>query len=178
MNKSSQDKLKVQLADSSRKLADLTANMVYDNPSLFNDLVILALGDESPYAQRAARVLSICSLQYPELIRPHRRKIIQRMPSLHNEGVIRSLLKVYAEIPATYLALEKSVLMNLCFDFLTNANTPVAIQVYSMEILYRISVDIPEIRRELYFVIAAQMPYASAGYKSRGARIMKKLNHT
>jgi len=168
-------RLKAQLADSSRKLADLTANMVYDNPELFDDLVTLALSDESPFAQRAARVLSICTLECPEIIRAHRRNIIRQLPSLRNEGVIRSLLKVYAEMPTSYLESEKSVLMNLCFDFLSSAGTPVALKVYSMEILYRMSENIPELRHELYLVIESQMPFSSAGYKSRGEKILRKL---
>jgi len=171
------DSLKVLLADSSRKLADLTAHMVYNNPPLFSDLITIALSDENPYSPRAARVLSIFTQQYPELIRSHRNRIIQRMPSLHNEGAIRSLLKIYAELPMAYTTAERSVLLNLCFDFLSSSDTSVALKAYSMEILYRISEKIPEIRSELYFVIDGQMPFASAGYKSRGSKILKKLMH-
>ena len=70
MNGSNISKLKDHLADSSRVLADLTAQMVYDNPLLFRELTVLAFGEEAPYAQRAARVVAICSLRYPELLIP------------------------------------------------------------------------------------------------------------
>ena len=171
-------KLKDQLTDSSRALADLTANIIYDNPKMLDNLTELALSEESPYAQRAARVMSICSIQYPELFSPYRQQIIKKMASLRNEAVIRSLLQIYAEIPLVYKQKEKSVLLNICFDLLVAQNTPVAIKVYSMEILYKLSCEIPDIGLELQNIIENQMPFSSAGFKSRGGKILKKLAKT
>ncbi|MBN1159434.1 MAG: hypothetical protein JXA61_08635, partial [Bacteroidales bacterium] len=171
MDKSNIDRLRDQLADSSRVLADLTANMVYDRPDLFGDLTDLTLSEKSPHAQRAARVIAICSLQYPELFVRHRRKIAARLAQLKNESVMRNLLKIYAEIPLEYSENEKSILVNLCFDFLVSQTAPVAIKAYSMDILYRLAVEIPEIGIELYSIVEDQMPYSSAGFKSKGKQI-------
>ncbi|MBN2482030.1 MAG: hypothetical protein JXB19_09840 [Bacteroidales bacterium] len=168
-------RLKDHLTDSSRALADLTANMVYDNPVLFGDLTALVLTELYPYAQRAARVVAICSLQYPELFVPYRKKIAGKLTQLRNESVIRNLLKIYAEIPLAFTPVEKSVLINLCFDFLISQTVPVAIKVYSMDILYKLAVNIPDIGIELNNIIENQLPFSSAGYKSKGEWILKKL---
>lgn len=169
------NKLKDLLADSSRALADLTANIVYENPDLFGNLIDLALSEESPYAQRASRVVAICSLQYPELFVSHRQKIAGKITQIKNESVERNLLMIYAEMPLAYTAKEKPVLMNLCFDFLISQRAPVSIKVYSMEILYKMVAEMPDIGMELYSIIESQMPFSSAGFKSRGKKILKKL---
>ena len=149
--------------------------MVYDNPVLLADLVTLSLGDEHPFAMRAARIVSICCQGYPELLTPFRRKIIRQISRVKNEGALRCILKIYAEVPMTFTTTEESVLTNLCFDYLTSQNAAIAIKVFSMEILYRLTSKIPEIGLELYYIIENQMPFASAGYKSKGQKIMKAL---
>ncbi len=175
MNEITINKLKDQLADSSRALADITANIVYENPELFGCLKDLVLSEESPYAQRAARVMAICSLQYPELFVPFRQEIAGKITRIQNEGVIRNLLMIYAEMPLAFTTKEKTVLMNLCFDFLISQAAAVSIKVYSMEILYKMVTEIPDIGKELYGIIENQMPFSSAGFKSRGKKILKKL---
>lgn len=175
MNENTINKLKDQLVDSSRALADITANIVYENPELLGCLTDLVLSEESPYAQRAARVLAICSLQYPELFVRVRQKITGKIARVQNDGVIRNLFMIYAEMPLAFTSKERTVLMNLCFDFLISMKTAVSIKVYSMEILYKMVAEMPDIGMELYSIIENQLPFSSAGFKSRGKKILKKL---
>ena len=44
-----------------------------------------------------------------------------------------------------------------------------------MDIAYNIASDIPELKEELALVINDQMEFNSAGFKSRGKRILKKI---
>lgn len=175
MDHMSFSKLKDHLSDSSRTLADLTVQMAYENPALINDLTELALSEISPYAQRAARVIAILSLQHPELFIPIRGRVIKKLKTLHNESVVRNLLQIYSEIPISYTKTEQSVLVNMCFDYLGSQTAPVSIKVYSMEILFRISKKIPDIGIELYSLIESQMTFSSAGFKSRGQKILLRL---
>ena len=66
--------------------------------------------------------------------------------------------------------------LNHCFKYLESGDEPVAIKVFSMTILYNLSNKIPEIKNELKILIENQLPFSSAGYKSRGSKILKKLN--
>lgn len=167
--------VKAQLADSSRKLADLTANMVYENPSLLKPLLEIAWYEAEPLSQRASRVVSICSGNYPEMIIPYVSEVIQKLSIQKSEGSRRNFLKIFADGNFKIKSKEKGLLMNSCFGFLTG-NYSVAVKVYSMEILYKLSVDLPEIQRELYEVLNNQKEESSAGYKSRAQKILKRIN--
>jgi hypothetical protein len=53
---------------------------------------------------------------------------------------------------------------------------PIAIKVFSMTVLFNISKNVPEFRDELAIIIEDQMPYGSAGFKSRGKKTLKGLS--
>jgi hypothetical protein len=163
-----------QLSDSSRVIIDLTASMVYDEPSLLNLLIEVAWMDRNPWSERASRVVCTCCCRFPELLKPFGAQIVQRLKKTRSEGVIRNFLKIMAEAPVKLTNKDKSVLLNLCFDFLTG-NFAVSVKVFSMQILYNLSLEIPEIKRELYSIIEDQFPESSAGFKNRGGKILKKL---
>jgi len=172
----STEKIKQHLGDSSRALADLTVNMVYDSPELLKYLVELSITGTDPHAQRASRVVSICCEHFPELFKPYNSLIINNLEKIHSRSVLRNFLKIYAEIPVGLTKKGKSVLLNQCFDFLASPDYPVAIKAYSMQILYNLSLEIPEIKPELYYLIDDQLPFSSPGYASRAKKILKKLS--
>jgi len=168
------EQARMQLGDSSRALSLLTASMVYEEPSLFGVFVELALLDEKHYAERASRVICVCSLNFPELFKPYCSRIIGALKNLTNEGAMRNFLKTLAEVPVKLTKKDKSVLLNQCFDYLV-ANYPIAVQVFSMQILYNLSCEIPEIGEELYRILEEKLTDASPGYRSRARRIMMQM---
>jgi hypothetical protein len=169
------DQARMQLGDSSRALSLLTAAMVYEEPSLFSVFIELALLDEKHYAERASRVICVCSQNYPELFRPHCSRIITELKNLRSEGAMRNFLKTLAEVPVKLTKRDKAILLNQCFDYLVSNDYPVAVQVFSMQILYNLSCEIPEIGEELYRILEERIPDASAGYRSRARRIMRQM---
>ena len=168
------DKIREQLSDSSRLLADLTASMVYDKPELLKPLIELSYGDSGPLPQRASRVVSICCCRFPELFKPYCSDVIRKLESLHSEGARRNFLLILAETPVKLTKKDKSLLVNLGFDFLVG-NFSIAVKVYSMEILYKMSLEMPEIGVELSNHIENSLADSSPGYQSRGKKILKKL---
>lgn len=168
------EQVKEHLGDSSKKLADLTVNMVIDNPLLIEPLLEISCTESGPLAQRASRVLSIYFCSFPELLKPHVSRIIADLNKLKSEGSMRNFLKIFSEVPLNLSNKNKSILLNRCFDYLSE-NSSIAIKAYSMDILYRFSTEIPEIKNELYHLIESQMPEFSAGLKSRGKKILKRL---
>lgn len=162
------------LGDSSRILADITANMVYENPGLLKYLVEVALTGNDPHAHRAARVVSLCSQNFPELFRPYSRLIITRLELIQSFSVLRNLLKIYAEVPVKLTGNQKAILINHCFGYLADEKAPVAVKMFSMQILNNMSDEYPDIGRELFHILADQYPSSKPGFKSRAGKIMKK----
>jgi hypothetical protein len=165
----------MHLGDSSRALANLTANMVYDEPGLIRLLIRISLHGDKVHSQRASRIVSLCCTSFPELLQPHTGKIIRGMKTLQHEGAIRNLLKTFAETPVFLNEKEKAILMDLCFAYLTSARTAVSIKVFSMQVLYNMSRELPAIGQELHLILEEQFPDGSAGFKSRASKILRKL---
>ena len=63
----------------------------------------------------------------------------------------------------------------MAFELLISRKEPVAVKVFAMTVLYNLSQEIPEIKSELKIVLEDQLPYGSAGFKNRGAKIISKL---
>ncbi len=169
------EQARMQLGDSSRALSLLTASMVYEEPSLFGIFIELALMDEKHYAERASRVISVCSHNFPELFKPHCSRVIAELKNLKSDGAMRNFLKTLAEVPLKLTKKDKSILLNQCFDYLVSNDYPIAVQVFSMQILYNLSCEIPEIGEELCRILEERMPDASAGYRSRVRRILSQM---
>ena len=172
------EQARMQLGDSSRALSLLTASMVYEEPSLFTIFIELALLDEKHYAERASRVICICSHKFPELFKPHCSRVIAELKNLKNEGGMRNLLKTLAEVPVKLTKKDTSILLNQCFDYLVSNDYPIAVHVFSMQILSNLSGEIPEIGEELCRILEERMPDASAGYRSRARRILLNMKRS
>ncbi len=146
-----------------------------DDQDKFDELTGLLLNDEPRVAQRAAWAVSHCTEAYTELIRPHLEKIVFNLkkPKLHG-AVVRNTVKILAglEIPE---ALQGHVL-DICFDYLLSQKTEVAVKAHAMQVVFNISKNEPDLLSELKMVIEEQMPYSSAGFKSRGKRILKDID--
>lgn len=167
-------KVKEHLGDSSKNLAELTVNMVIEKPELIEPLLELSFSASEPWSQRASRVVSICCCRFPEMLKPHVSGIINHLRKLESDGPLRNFLKIFSEIPLNLSNRNKSILLNLCFDYLAG-NYSIAVKAYSMDVLYHLSAEIPEIKNELGVLIETQMPEFSVGLKSRGKKILKKL---
>jgi hypothetical protein len=100
-------------------------------------------------------------------------EITELLPKLPIDGQKREILKVILLYEMKDLNI--SILLNTCFDFLSNPNESLAVQVHSMQLLYNISLIEPDIKTELISTIEFMMPISSIGFKSRGNKLLKKL---
>ncbi len=69
----------------------------------------------------------------------------------------------------------KGILAEKCFEFLTSNQEPVAVRVFSMTILANMAKKLPDLKKELSIIIEDQMPFASAGFISRGTKVLKQI---
>jgi len=77
----------------------------------------------------------------------------------------------FMSIPKKY----QGATLNLCLRFLSNKKEAVAVRVFAMTVLANLSKELPELKNELIPLIEDEMPYASAGFRSRGKRLLKEL---
>lgn len=167
--------LKDLLCDSGRKTVDMGAAFVGADEDRFRTMLDFALEDEDQYAMRASRVINQVALDHPHLIRPYLPGLARDLGSYKNEGLRRGLLKTISEHPLDCYDEELGLLVDLCFRWFQDSTQAPAIKVYALEILFRVSVFIPEIREELISSIENEIPRATGGVSSRSKKILNIL---
>jgi len=157
----------------SRRHMEYAAHCIGNDETEFEQLMDIVLHGKEPVVQRAAWAMDACMETHPELLSPYVEKLIEALPGFSNDGVKRQVVKALAtrEIPEKY----EGSLADLCFCWLQSSVVPVAIKVHCMQILANIAVRYPDLSVELQTVINEQIPRNSAGFASRGRKILKKL---
>lgn len=168
------DLVKIILKEHSKKQRDLIVNYIDNNPKRFAELVDVFLKGPYRVTQRASWPLSYCIELNPNLIKPHLRTLFNavQQPGAY-DAVKRNIIRAlqYVKIPKTYHA--KAI--GVCMQFLQDGKEPVAIRVFAMTVLANLAKEIPELKNELIPVIEDMMPFGSAGFVSRGSKILKEL---
>ncbi len=164
------------LKEHSKKQKDKIVGYVGKSPARFAQLVAVFLMGPYRVTQRAAWPLSYCIEQQPELLKPHLKKILALVgkKGVH-DAVKRNVLRMlqFVHIPKGY----QGITINLCLAFLADAKEPIAIRVFAMTVLSNIANEVPELKNELIPLIEDQLPYASAGFLSRGKSLLKQLKN-
>jgi hypothetical protein len=140
----------------------------------FDELFHLFLNDEYRVVQRAAWPVSYCVDEHPELISKHWKELMQNLkkPNLHN-AVKRNSIRLMQdiELPEAY----HGKIMDMGFKYLESPKETLAVKVFSMSVLGNLAKKYPEIKTELKLIIEDQLPYQSAGFKSRAKMVLKQL---
>lgn len=147
---------------------------VGNNKKRFADLVDVFLAGPYRVTQRAAWPISYCVEEYPQLITPHLRKILNflKKPGIH-VAVKRNTIRLlqFIDIPKKF----QGQVAEICFQFLLDKKETVAVQAFSMTVLANLSMKIPELKNELLIIIEDRLPYATAGFRARARKTLKQL---
>jgi len=65
--------------------------------------------------------------------------------------------------------------MSICFDFVGDPETPIAVKAFALTILSNLSQGYPEIRSELKLIIGEQWERATPAFRSRARKVLKGL---
>lgn len=144
-----------------------------NDPNRFKELIHIFLAGPYRVTQRAAWSLSCCVEEYPRLITPHLNvilKVLDRNDT--HDAVKRNIVRLlqFIEIPKKYYG----SLVDKCFPLL-DAKQPIAVRVFSMQVLCNIAMKVPDLKKELKLVIEDQLPYASSGFLARAKKVLREL---
>jgi len=115
------------LFDNSRRTADIAVNTIGNDPGLFKKMLDFAMEDRGRFAMRATRVVYLTAHNHPELIRPHLKEIIHKLPTFKNDGLKRCFAKIFTELSCDYDDETLGILVNVCFDWIINPHEKVAL---------------------------------------------------
>jgi len=152
---------------------ELIIQEVLNSSHQFKTLLDFALYGKDPLAWRAGWILDGCDEQAPGLASDYISGIIHRLPRIESTGTLRCLLRLLSR----YDIKEKNqgVLIDQCFKYLVSELYPVAVKVHAMQIIYKHVLIYPDLKQELITVISDQVENNSVGFRSRGKRLIKKM---
>jgi hypothetical protein len=93
---------------------------------------------------------------------------------MNHDGLKRHAFRIIARMP--FPEGTEARLMNIAFDWLLSATESVAVKMYSIQVLYRLSASEPDILQELYDTIEFQLADGTPGFKSIGLKIMEQID--
>jgi 8-oxo-dGTP diphosphatase len=147
-----------------------------ENHEIFLKLLQYSYSSEKQLAFRSSWVLTKVCDKFPEIIEPHLPEMVDSLQKIDNESVIRSFLRIISFTdPIKFSEKHRGILADYCFAALNSATSAIAVKVYSMEILYNLTVLYPQLANELASVIRIMMEDGTAALVSRGNSILKKI---
>ncbi len=161
------------LREQSRANTDTVIGIVMARPEVFEELWHILLLNEDPLSRRAAWAADYCAEKNPGFISDKIEELSAMVTRFSSDGLKRHSLRMLSRSPLPEENL--GILADACFKWLQSPVESVAVKMYSMVILHRISDNIPEISRELYDLIEIQMSNATPGFRNIGKKLMKKI---
>lgn len=162
------------LKGNSRSYTDFIADIVNKRPELVSELWEIYLAVEEPVSRRAAWIIDTASESKPEWVEPFLPQLITKLPGFNHDGLKRHALRMIARMP--FPPGTEGELLNLTFGWLVSVTESVAVKMYCIQILYRLSAYEPDILQELYDTIEFQLEDATPGFRSIGNKMMKQID--
>ncbi len=166
------DLKKTLLQEHSKAQTNKLVAYINNDPVKFKKLMELFFNDTYRVTQRAAWPMSICAEQNPALIEPYLKKMIINLKEA-NMAVKRNTVRAlqFIDIPARL----QGIAVNQCFDLLNDPKEAIAVKVFAMTVVANICEKQPDLANELRIYIENQLPIGSAGFISRGKKILSRL---
>jgi len=169
---------KVLEVDSSRFIANMVVTGINNNPEYFDEVYRLCFESKYPINMRAGRAIALICEKYPDLFTPYLNETIGRIKDEKTDGVKRGFLKAFTESVPIQQLLElplAGLLVNCCFDWLISPSEPIAVKVYSMELLEKVCKFEPELTNELIAVLENISEEQGIAVKNSGKKILKRI---
>lgn len=149
------------------------AGYVNGDRDKFSEIMSILLTEKDPLPARAAWVAELVSSNHPEFFKPYIGRVIEKLPEFSHPGSRRNSLKIMTrmEIPDEF----QGPLIDICFEWMANAERTVAVKVFAMEIVKNHLELYPELAYELKSVIEDQWDKNSAGFKARGRKVLQQI---
>lgn len=125
------------------------------------------------YNQRAAWPVGIIGCRYPDLIYPYIDEMIAIMDDPSHDAVLRNIVRVFEEIDLPPEA--QGTVYEKCFHFILHTDYPIAVRCFSLTVLFNIAQVHEALIPELKSAIEMMLPHGSSGFKSRGKKILNKI---
>lgn len=163
------------LYDSSKRIVDLAVKLVEEQPQLFPSLFELALSQNGKHSLRALRTVCYLFERNPDNFSVYLDIILYHTEKETDESKKFNFLRIFTTCNLPEDDEKLGLLTNICFKALDSKVKRIAVKVYSIEILYRISQVYPDLKFELMQYLDKYILDSSPAFFNRASKIKSKL---
>lgn len=162
------------LKGNSRSYTDFVGDILNKRPELVSELWEIYLSMEVPVSRRAAWIIDTASENKPGWVNPFLPQLVEKLTAFNHDGLKRHGLRMISR--SDFPEGSEGELMNISFEWLLSPSESVAIKMYCIHILYRLSAEEPDIQQELFDTIEFQMVDGTPGFCSIGSKTMRRID--
>lgn len=166
---------KILSLDLLRITVDVAADIVGENSSYFDDLINYSLLEKKTLSLNATRVIEIIITKKRELFFPYANLIAEKYPTFKTDGLKRMYPKILGFATEKISDENKIILLETCFKYLLSEREALVVRVNCMDLIYKISQEIPEIKGELQASLEFIYDQSAASIQARATKILSKL---
>lgn len=150
------------------------ANEAGITPELLDELIDCLSDENIQIVKSAAWTIGHSGQLNPNLVEKHIESLLVNLQNPSHPSVTRNILRIlqYIKIPEVF----QGRIYDLCFQYIINPKTPVAIRAFSMTICAHISEEHSELKNELALALQDVYVHDTPGIKSRVRHTLKLLN--
>ena len=156
-----------------KSTAKFIVEQLVENPDRMVEFMDCFYSDKKMTCQRAAWPLGMIAEEQPQLLLPYLGQLITTLDGPANDTIVRNILRAFqfVDFPPD----DEGRVFDICLDILLDVNRAIAIRVFSMTVCANITFKYPSLVQELIPVIEEHIPHGSAGFRARGAKLLKQL---
>jgi hypothetical protein len=151
----------------------MLAGLLQTRTELIGEVLTIIGSGKGKDPARASWLLSNLWDIDAEILLPFQPELIELVLSTHSESVKRNLLRIIDAYPLPEDRLGE--LFDVCMAWMLSERSAIAVRCNAMQILYRICVVEPDLSDELIKRISDLLVFGSAGFRSRGQKIIRLL---
>lgn len=148
------------------------ANAICKDEQQLASLIQLVLKGDNKISPKAAYTMNYCWEANPDAMNPYLEDLANLLTEDVHDGIKRNIVRNFQFHPLPEEL--HGVVLNNCFNLLTDRNAAIAVRAFSMNVVDRLAETYPEIRQELIAYLESEMDYTTAAFKSRARKIIKK----
>lgn len=148
-------------------------NSIIDEAYSMEELMECFFSNDLRICQRAAWPVGMIAEKAPQLLDPYIAAMLENLEVAPHDAVVRNTLRAwqFMDIPEEL----ESAVYDKCLQYLSEPSYPIAISVFGMTVCSNIAMKYPELKEEVIAAIDYRLPHGSAGMRSRGMKLRKKM---
>ena len=166
--------LEANLVASSKAAVVAVAKRLEENPSLVDDLFMLAISNKQPLAWRAAWVFSHMADYKSPLLPPLLPQIIKALLRIENQSQRGCFLRVLTR--TDFMVDEYGDLLDFCINILLKPSNHPSHKFYCLDMLEKYAIQVPDLKQELIMVVEESLQnFETEVLRRKGRRWLKKF---